>query len=445
MNDEEAKRGAPELEEPELPLSSNDAALLLARLHDSGIDALQRGDPKRLLRDLLWVANTITRADFGSVHLLDGDSRRLELAAHGGRLHEVAKIDQPAEGDSNVIDAAWLFTNGVIVDDVRASPVYSDSTRAALIRARVLSLASTPLATAGGERMGMLTLFFEQPGRASASRSAIVDTMTRYAADFVREARNLSRLQARANAEREARLLAEAANHRRDDFLAVISHELRQPLSAALPALEVQRHAPDEEHRRRAVQIIEQQLSQLAGLVEDMADVAHINRGTLSLRRERLDLRAILRHAIDMARPAIESKGQDISISLGFEPAWVVVDPIRTKQVFSNLLHNAAAYTPKGGQVRLSLTMEPHWAVVRVLDSGVGISASDLERIFSLYARGAKTSFAPGLGIGLSVVRQVLEMHGGVVSAASDGKGHGSEFVVRVPLAGARAPEADSA
>ena len=149
MNDEQVKRGAAsEFVDAESPLSSNDAALLLARVHDSGIDALQTGEPKRLLRDLLWVANTITRADFGSVHLLDGDSRRLELAADGGRLYEVGNLYRSPEGESNVIDAAWLFTNGVVIDDVRATTVYSDATRAALIRARVLSLASTPLTTA---------------------------------------------------------------------------------------------------------------------------------------------------------------------------------------------------------------------------------------------------------------------------------------------------------
>jgi signal transduction histidine kinase len=253
--------------------------------------------------------------------------------------------------------------------------------------------------------------------------------------------RESERLAAELRARAEA--LAET-DRRKDEFLAMLAHELRNPLGAIANAsyLLEQLGAGDRDERlAKPVAIIRRQIQHLVRMVDDLLDVSRITRGKVELRREPLDLGEVLQHAVEAARPLAASKGQSLRMKLAGPPLPVVGDATRLEQVFSNLLRNALKFTDEGGNVEVSARRDGEGAgaeaVVRVRDDGIGIPADLLPRIFDLFAQGEQglDRAGAGLGIGLTLVRSLVEMHGGRVEARSDGPGRGSEIEVRLPLA----------
>jgi signal transduction histidine kinase len=251
----------------------------------------------------------------------------------------------------------------------------------------------------------------------------------------------------RARAEEQrARLLAElkAALSAKDEFLAILGHELRNPLAPLRNAAEVlAARAASDPAIERIQKIIERQVRHMVRLVDDLLDVSRIARGRVELRRERVSLAEVVRRAAEAVRPLVDERGHALALDVPTQPVMVHGDPVRLEQVFSNLLHNAARYTDPGGRLAVSLSSEADAAVVRVSDDGAGIAGERLESIFELFVQGERRTrrAAEGLGIGLTLARSLAEMHGGTVSAKSDGPGRGSEFTVRLPVAGASADE----
>jgi signal transduction histidine kinase len=196
----------------------------------------------------------------------------------------------------------------------------------------------------------------------------------------------------------------------------------------------------------RGVAIIRRQIQHLVRLVDDLLDVSRITRGKVELRREPLDLGEIVRSAVETTRPLAEAKSQRLELDLSPEPLPLMGDATRLEQVLSNLLRNAVKFTEEGGHIEIAAgpddPREPHEAVIRVHDDGIGIATDLLPRVFDLFAQGeqALDRSGAGLGIGLTLVRSLVELHGGRVEARSDGPGRGSEFEVRLPLAPALAP-----
>jgi signal transduction histidine kinase len=223
----------------------------------------------------------------------------------------------------------------------------------------------------------------------------------------------------------------------------MLAHELRNPLGAIANAsyLLEQLGAGDRDERlAKPVAIIRRQIQHLVRMVDDLLDVSRITRGKVELRREPLDLGEVLQHAVEAARPLAASKGQSLRMKLAGPPLPVVGDATRLEQVFSNLLRNALKFTDEGGNVEVSARRDGEGAgaeaVVRVRDDGIGIPADLLPRIFDLFAQGEQglDRAGAGLGIGLTLVRSLVEMHGGRVEARSEGPGRGSEIEVRLPL-----------
>jgi signal transduction histidine kinase len=230
-----------------------------------------------------------------------------------------------------------------------------------------------------------------------------------------------------------AREEAELANRAKDEFLAMLGHELRNPLAPMRTALQLMRlRGGDALERERTV--IERQTQHLVRLVDDLLDVSRIARGKIDLRREHIDVADAVAKAIEMASPLLEERQHDLTIDVprGLE---LDADPARLAQVIANLLTNAAKYTESGGRVSISATGEPGWVVISVRDSGIGISADMLPRVFEMFAqeRQALDRTQGGLGLGLTIVRNLVQLHGGTVDARSQGRGKGSEFVVKLP------------
>lgn len=247
----------------------------------------------------------------------------------------------------------------------------------------------------------------------------------------------------RMERELQAQALALADLHRRkDEFLAMLSHELRNPLAPIASALQLLRMQETEiSTQRHCRELIARQLVQLTQIVDDLLDVSRITTGMIRLRPELCEVREIVENAIETARPSIEERGHDFSLSLPSRPIWLRADPTRIGQVVTNLLTNAAKYTERGGRIDVRVLREGNECALSVRDSGVGIPPELLARLFDPFSQGARSlDRSPGgLGIGLFIVKRILELHGGSVAVSST-VGRGSEFVVRLPTAKPSAP-----
>jgi CheY-like chemotaxis protein len=222
-----------------------------------------------------------------------------------------------------------------------------------------------------------------------------------------------------------------------EEFLAMLGHELRNPLAPITTALELMRLHSDEPLRVvRARETIERQVEHLTRLIDDLLDVSRLTRGKIELRREAVVLSTLVARAIEGARPVIDARGQRLTLELPDEPVAFSADPARLEQVLANLLNNAAKYTDVGGRIWLSAGVAGDHVVLSVRDSGAGLDPEIRDRVFDLFVQGpdAHAYARGGLGIGLTLARRLVEMHGGTIEARSKGPGWGSEFIVRLPI-----------
>jgi signal transduction histidine kinase len=235
---------------------------------------------------------------------------------------------------------------------------------------------------------------------------------------------------------RAEQALKEADRHK-DEFLAMLAHELRNPLAPILSAVQLMRMKPmPDPQLSRSRDVIERQLSHLTRLVDDLLDVARITRGRINLSPEPIELGTLIARAVEIVQPLIQERGHQFTSEIPDGTLRVNADPLRLTQALGNVLGNAAKYTERGGRITLTVCRQGTDVEIRVRDNGIGIPAEVLPRIFDLFAQLDRRSDHPhsGLGIGLALVRRLLQMHDGSISAYSEGTGRGSEFVIRLPL-----------
>jgi signal transduction histidine kinase/DNA-binding response OmpR family regulator len=276
-----------------------------------------------------------------------------------------------------------------------------------------------------GRTFGVLLLSREPSGRGfSAADRTVAETLASRAAIALDNARLYHDIQ--------------QADRQKNEFLSMLAHELRNPLAPIRNAVAVLRLHKNQEHRVQwAEDVIDRQVTHLVRLVDDLLDVSRITQGKIRLEMECLDAAAVVHSAVETSRPLIEAGGHELEVDLPDEPLFIQGDRARIAQVLSNLLNNAAKYTAAGGKLRISADREGADAVIQVRDTGVGIAPDMLERVFDLFTQvdHSLDRAQGGLGIGLTLVRRLVELHGGTVSAASGGPGQGSEFTVRLPAA----------
>ncbi|WP_395943395.1 ATP-binding protein [Brevundimonas sp.] len=227
-----------------------------------------------------------------------------------------------------------------------------------------------------------------------------------------------------------------AADLNKNQFLAILGHELRNPVMALKAGLELMERRGAHEGSEKIRQRMQVQLSQLGRLVDDLLDITRIDQGKIELRRERADLRAVLEAAVDGAQHKIDMGGHALNVDIPPAPIWLTIDAARITQVVGNLIGNAAKYTPRGGRIALSVTETGSVVIIRVSDNGIGIPRDMQDAVFELYAqlKGPDARSREGLGIGLALVKQIVELHEGSICVASDGEGAGSTFTVRLPV-----------
>jgi PAS domain S-box-containing protein len=294
----------------------------------------------------------------------------------------------------------------------------------------------------GGKTLGGLLLGHAQPGAFTDESERIVTRLAAHAAVAIDTARLY-------DAERRARGEAEATSRAKDEFLAMLGHELRNPLSAVRNAIVAARLDPS--RRDRALDVARRGADRLGQLVDDLLDVARVTQGRITLRRQRLSFAGVVERALEATRSLLEERAVATMLAIADSGVEVDGDTTRLEQVVVNLVSNAAKFSDPGGAIAVAVTPERGDVVLRVADRGVGIAPEMLPRVFDLFAQADRSLDRPqgGLGIGLTVVKRLVELHGGSVEARSDGIGRGAEFVVRLPALVAppetTAPAADAA
>ncbi|MBI1918938.1 MAG: response regulator [Planctomycetes bacterium] len=375
-------------------------------------------------------------ADWCAVDMVepDGSLRRLAVAhANPERLwlaHELQQRYPPAEDSPHGVRAVLRTGQPEMVPDITDAMLVAgarDEQHLCLLRALGLrSYLCVPLAIRG-KVLGVLTFVTAESGRrfTEADRSLAEDLAYR-AAVAVENSRLYGELR--------------ASDRRKDEFLAMLAHELRNPLAPIQNALHIlERGEEDREAFDFARAVIGRQVQHLVRLVDDLLDISRIMRGRVELRREQIELSAVVARAVETARPAIDAQRHQLTVALPGEPVRLDADPVRLAQVLANLLLNSAKYTPEGGSIRLSGSLTgaaPGEVVLRVRDTGIGIPPEMLPHIFDLFTQvdSSPGRSQGGLGIGLTLVRRLVELHGGRVEAFSKGPGQGSEFTIRLPI-----------
>jgi signal transduction histidine kinase len=257
---------------------------------------------------------------------------------------------------------------------------------------------------------------------------------------FVRGIGTVEDIGARKAVEAERERLVEAlrdADRKKDEFLGILSHELRNPLAPIRNSIYLLKHAdPAGPQARRARDVIDRQTSHMTRLVDDLLDVTRIARGKIELRRERVDLAEVVTRAGEDHRSLLTERELELSLEIPGETTWVYGDETRLAQIVGNLLQNAAKFTAPGGSVTLGLRSSDGWAEVSVQDTGVGIEPRLLGQVFDPFVQAERTlaRSSGGLGLGLALVKGLTELHGGTVSVSSEGVGRGSEFRIAVPV-----------
>lgn len=411
----------------------------LTTLYAVGQAVASAFDRERVLQTITDAATDLSGAAFGAFfyNVTTPEGGHYMLYALSGAPREAFEgFGMPR----NTAIFAPTFTGAHVVRlaDVRTDPRYGHNAPHHGLPDGHLPVASylaVPVTAPGGEVFGGLFLGHPQPGVFTADAERVVVALAGQASIALQNAKLYE-------AEQQARATAEQASREKDHFLAMLGHELRNPLAAVRSALSASLLDPT--RTARALAIADHAAEHLTRLVDDLLDVTRVTQGRLTLRRQPLDLAAVVQRAVETVRPQFDERGVALAVSVPAVACTVDGDATRLEQVVGNLLANAAKYTESGGRVTLTVERTDAEVVVRVCDTGIGIDPALLPRVFDLFVQGGQTldRARGGLGIGLTLVKQLVELHGGTVQAFSAGSGAGAELVVRLPRSDGTPPAA---
>jgi PAS domain S-box-containing protein len=408
-------------------------------LADAGAELAELNDPGSTLQKVAGVA-VPTFADWCAVDLRDDDGtlRRLAIKhtdpSRSRLAEELRERYPPRPDDPHGLSHVLRTGRSELVEDIpdsMLSEAAHDGDHLRILRGLGLkSYIGVPMPSRG-RTLGVLSFVMAESGR-------------RFVAADLRVAEQLAQRAAVALENANLYRALREEDRRKTEFLAVLAHELRNPLAPLRNGLQVMRLAGDSrEVVAKARAVMERQLRHLVRLVDDLLDVSRISRGKIELRTERIPLAAVVRSALEACEPMVRQQGDELTVTLPEEPVLVDADETRLAQALSNLLSNAVKYSDRGSRIWLTVRREGDEAVIGVKDTGVGIPAPLLPKVFEMFAQGDRSleGSQGGLGVGLTVVKWLVEMHGGSVEARSEGYGRGSEFVIRLPAVRSVVPE----
>jgi signal transduction histidine kinase/ActR/RegA family two-component response regulator len=383
------------------------------------------------------IEDHVSSGVMASILLLDRDGLHLRHGAAPNLPDEYNRaIDGAVIGPSaGSCGTAAYRRERVIVNDISTDPLWGEY-RAFALPHGLRACWSTPIMSTRGQVLGTFALYHTATKFTPPKEDFEVIDLLAHTAGLVIERYRESedRLAAEANL-RKAKEEAERANRGKDQFLAMLAHELRNPLAPIVTALELGRMRGDADPTGEQA-VIERQVGHLVRLVEDLLDMARFTSGKIDIKKERVELRDIVARAVEMTRPLVQNRQHELEVDVPADALPVYGDPVRLAQVASNLIANAAKYTDPGGRISVRLSRERGHVVLRVRDNGIGLTEEMQARIFEPFVQDdeALLKSRGGLGLGLAIVRQLVDLHGGSVEAVSEGRGRGSEFTVRLPL-----------
>lgn len=376
------------------------------------------------LSDILEKAMVAVGADYGNIQLLDRHTMSLQIVVQRGFQQDFLDYFRAVTIDEgSACGQAFRSGSRIHIEDVNLDAGFA-AHRHVAASADFRAVQSTPFRNRDGEVIGMLSTHFRHPHRLSDRDDRLLDLYARHAADFIERIRLEEVLK---------------DSSRKDDFLATLAHELRNPLAPIQNAVQLLRRARQpKENVPQLLEMIDRNVSHMTRMVDDLLEISRITQGKIDLRKESIDLMEIVRNALETAGIWIEAKRHRLTVSHPSQMVEVVGDPVRLTQVVANLLNNAAKFTPEGGHLEAGVELVEGFGVVKVRDNGPGIPDHMLQAVFEMFTQvqGDQHATVGGLGIGLALVKRLVELHGGTVEAFN-ARGGGAEFIVRIPLAAA--------
>ncbi len=411
----------------------------MRRLNEIGTRCAKDGDDVNgCLKEILNVAIEISGADKGNIQLLEAESGQLHLVTYSGFDEPFLSFFGDSKNGNTACRLAITSQQRIIVEDVNETDVFDDDTLGVLRAAGVRGVQSLPLQSSGGTLLGAISTHFSEPHRPSEQELRLMDLLARQTADYLERRRVEEEREHLLSLEHELRETAEEANRLKDEFLAIMSHELRNPLNVILGYAELLMRS-DEIRRsdalKRMADAVKRNAVAQSKLIRDLLDLSRLRSGKLELNRETVSPVTSIENAIETVRMDAASKEIRIDVIAPDDLLFVQADPVRLEQIIWNLLNNSVKFTPKGGQITVRLEEDASHVVLTVSDNGQGIDASFLPHIFQIFrqADSGTNRAQAGMGIGLAVVQQLVELHGGSVTAHSAGSNKGAMFTIRLP------------
>jgi len=412
----------------------------MRRLNEVGTRCAKDGhDVPACLKEILNVALEISGAEKGVIQLLDVESGALTIETQTGFDEPFLTFFANVEDGETIWRTAMNSHQRVIVEDVRESELFAAKQwLEKLSDAGVRAVQSLPLMSSSGKMLGIMSTHFSEPHRPSEQELRLMDLLARQTADYLERKRVEGEREELLLREHGLRETAEEANRLKDEFLAIMSHELRNPLNVILGYAELLlrmdeiKGAP---HLKRMADAVKRNAVAQSKLIRDLLDLSRLRSGKLELNRETVSPVTSIENAIETVRLDAQAKEISIDVVSPDDILFVQADPVRLEQIIWNLLNNSVKFTPQGGRITVRLEEDRHEIVLTVSDTGLGIDSSFLPHIFEIFRQadaGTNRSQA-GMGIGLAVVQQLVELHGGSVSASSGGVGKGATFKIRLP------------
>ena len=425
----------------------------MRRLNEIGTRCARDGNDRAgCLEQILKVAIEISGADKGNIQLVEPGTGLLDLATELG-FDSSLRDHFPDGYQPAAFEVALETQQRVIVEDVRQSALFVGSpSLKAMNNAGVRAVQATPLISSAGNVLGVISTHFGNTRRPTEQELRLMDLLARQTADYLERKHVEEEREQLLAREHELRHTAEEANRLKDEFLAIMSHELRNPLNVILGYAELLLRSDEiksSAHLRRMADAVKRNAVAQSKLIRDLLDLSRLRSGKLELNRETVSPVVSIDNAIETVNDDAGSKSISIEVEAPSEAVFVEADPVRLEQVIWNLLNNAVKFTPRDGRIGVKLRAEPDEIVLTVEDNGQGIDASFLPHIFEIFrqADSSTNRSQSGMGIGLAVVQQLVELHGGSVTAYSAGAGQGASFTIHLPRSAEnkaqRAPLAD--
>jgi signal transduction histidine kinase/ActR/RegA family two-component response regulator len=412
----------------------------MRRLNEIGAYCTTQGnDVVGCLGEILNVAIEISGADKGNIQLLDNETGTLRLVTQRGFDEPFLEFFASVNDADTACGLAMQSQQRVIIEDITKSQTYvGQPSMQPMLEAGVRAVQSMPLISSTGNLLGMVSTHFAEPHRPAEQELRLMDLLARQTADYLERKRVEEEREQLLSREHELRETAEEANRLKDEFLAIMSHELRNPLNVILGYAELLLRMDEiksSANLHRMADAVKRNAVAQSKLIRDLLDLSRLRSGKLELNLETVSPVTSIENAIETVYADAKSKEITIAVAAPDDLMFVKADPVRLEQIIWNLLNNSVKFTPNGGRIELRLEEDRNHIVLKVTDNGQGIDSSFLPHIFEIFrqADSGTNRVQSGMGIGLAVVQQLVELHGGSVTAHSEGAGKGATFTIRLP------------